>query len=119
MKYLPDCWVIFLEQNIISATISMVTIVSCQLSMHMLKNTETMVMALDTSCGMLWLSIWRRVSTSLVYTDMMSPWGCWSKYLMGRLSIWVNSWVRRLRRVPCVTLTMMRALSHAARMPIT
>ena len=53
MKYLPDCWVIFLEQNIISATISMVTIVSCQLSMHMLKNTETMVMALDTSCGML------------------------------------------------------------------
>ena len=40
MKYLPDCWVIFLEQNIISATISMVTIVSCQLSMHMLKYTE-------------------------------------------------------------------------------
>ena len=49
-----------MEQNIISATISMVTTVSCQLSMHMLKNTETMVMALDTSCGMLWLSIWRR-----------------------------------------------------------
>ena len=40
--------------------------VSCQLSMHMLAKTETMVMALDTSCGMLWLSIWRRVSTSLV-----------------------------------------------------
>ena len=25
--------------------------------------------------------------------------------------------VRRLRSVPCVTLTMMRALAHAARMP--
>ena len=119
MKYLPDCWVIFLEQNSIRATISMVTMVSCQLSRHMLKKTDTMVMTLETSCGMLWLSIWRRVSTSLVYTDMMSPWGCWSKYLMGRLSMWVNSWMRRLRRVPWVTLTMVRALSQAARMPMT
>ena len=66
MKYLPLCWVIFLVQKSIRATISMVTMVSCQLSMHMLAKTETMVMALDTSCGMLWLSIWRRVSTSLV-----------------------------------------------------
>ena len=119
MKYLEELFAICLEQNSISATMSMVTMVSCQLSMHMLKNTDTMVMTLDTSCGMLWLSIWRRVSTSLVYTDMMSPWGCWSKYLMGRLSMWVNSWVRRLRRVPCVTLTMMRAWPHAARMPMT
>ena len=36
-------------------------------------------MTLDTSWGMLWLIIWRRVSTSLVYTDMMSPWGWVSK----------------------------------------
>ena len=57
MKYLPLCWVIFLEQKSIRATISMVTMVSCQLSMHILAKTETMVMALDTSCGMLWLSI--------------------------------------------------------------
>ncbi len=34
----------------------------------MLKNTVTMVMTLETSCGMLWLIIWRRVSISLVYT---------------------------------------------------
>ena len=36
---------------------------------------------------------------------------------VGRLTMWVNSLVRRLRSVPCVTLTMMRALAHAARMP--
>ena len=119
MKYLPLMEVIFLEQNSIRATMHMVTTVSCQLIITMLAKTETMVMALETSCGMLWLSIWRRVSTSLVYTDMMSPWGCWSKYLMGRLSMWVNSWMRRLRRVPWVTLTMVRALSQAARMPMT
>ena len=52
--------VIFLEQNSIRATISMVTTVSCQLIRHMLVNTDTMVMALDTSWGMLWLIIWRR-----------------------------------------------------------
>ena len=110
--------VIFLEQNSIRATISMVTTVSCQLIRHMLVNTDTMVMALDTSWGMLWLIIWRRVSTSLVYTDMMSPWGWESKYRMGRLSMWVKSWTRRLRRVPWVTLTMIRALSHAASTPM-
>ena len=117
MKYLEELFAICLEQNSISATMSIVTMVSCQLSIHILKNTDTMVMTLDTSCGMLWLSIWRRVSTSLVYTDMISPWGWVSKYRMGRLSMWVNSLVRRLRSVPCVTLTMMRALAHAARMP--
>ena len=110
--------VIFLEQNSIRVTISMVTTVSCQLIRHMLVNTDTMVMALDTSWGMLWLIIWRRVSTSLVYTDMMSPWGWESKYRMGRLSMWVKSWTRRLRRVPWVTLTMIRALSHAASTPM-
>ena len=117
MKYLPLMEVIFLVQKSIRATMHRVTIVSCQLISTMLVRTETMVMALDVSCGMLWLSIWRRVSTSLVYTDMMSPWGCWSKYRMGRLSMWVKSLVRRLRRVPWVTLTMMRELSHAARTP--
>ena len=44
--------VIFLEQNSIRVTISMVTTVSCQLIRHMLVNTDTMVMALDTSWGM-------------------------------------------------------------------
>ena len=40
--------------------------------------------------GMLWLMSCRRVSTSLVYTDMMSPWAWVSKYLMGRDSILWN-----------------------------
>ena len=35
--------VIFLEQNSIRATISMVTTVSCQLIRHILMNTDTMV----------------------------------------------------------------------------
>ena len=48
---------------------SMVTMVSCQLSMHILKNTDTMVMTLDTSCGMLWLSIWRR-AVSYTHLDV-------------------------------------------------
>ena len=50
--------------------------------------------------GMLWLMSWRRVSTSLVYTDMMSPWAWVSKYLMGRDSILWNRSSRRWRRVP-------------------
>ena len=60
------------------------------------------------SWGMLWLSSCRRVSTSLVYTDMMSPWAWVSKYLMGRDSILWNRSSRRRRRVPWLTLTMMR-----------
>ena len=79
MKYLPLIAVIFLVQKSIRATMHMVTMVSCQLIRSMLVKTETMVMALDTSCGMLWLSIWRRVSTSLVYTDIISPCGWVSK----------------------------------------
>ncbi len=49
------------------------------LSTIMDTRTLTTVMVQLSSWGMLWLSIWRRVSTSLVYTDMMSPWAWVSK----------------------------------------
>ena len=66
MKYLPLWALIFLEQNSITPTMHMVRMVMGISSMTMLTKTETMVMTLETSCGMLWLIICRRVSTSLV-----------------------------------------------------
>ena len=74
----------------------------------MVMRVATMVMMELMPWGMLWLSSWRRVSTSLVYTDMMSPWGWVSKYWMGRDSILENRSLRRWRMVPWLTLTMMR-----------
>ena len=59
-------------------------------------------------CGTLWEMSCRMVSTSFVYTDMMSPWECVSKYLMGRDSILWNRSTRSLRREPCVTLIIRR-----------
>ena len=76
--------------------------------MIMVTRVATMVKLELMIWGMLWLNSWRRVSTSLVYTDMMSPWAWVSKYLMGRDSILWNRSSRRWRRVPWLTLTMMR-----------
>ena len=56
--------------------------------------------------GTLWLMSCRRVSTSLVYTDMISPWAWVSKYLMGRDSILVNSSTLSRFMVPWLTVTM-------------
>ena len=56
--------------------------------------------------GTLWLISWRRVSTSLVYTDMISPWAWVSKYLMGRDSMRSNNWILRRFMVPWLTVTM-------------
>ena len=53
-------------------------------STAMLRKAEIREMAEFTSWGKLWLMSCRRVSVSLVYTDMMSPWGWVSKYWMGR-----------------------------------
>ena len=79
MKYLPLWALILREQKSITPTMHRVRMVMGISSEIMLTSTDTMVMTLDTSWGMLWLIIWRRVSTSLVYTDMMSPWGWVSK----------------------------------------
>ena len=77
-------------------------------SMNMLTKDVTRVTEEFTSWGMLWLMSCRRVSTSLVYTDMMSPWAWVSKYRMGRDSMWVKSSTRRRLMVPWLTLTMIR-----------
>ena len=84
----------------ITATISSVTSVNGISSTSIQANTLTTVMALLIICGMLWLIIWRRVSMSLVYMDMMSPWAWVSKYLMGKASIFSNMSFRMFRRVP-------------------
>lgn len=63
----------------------------------------TIVMTLEISCGMDWEIIWRMVSISLVYTLMISPWACVSKYLIGRRSILEKSLTRRFFSVPCET----------------
>ena len=85
-------------------TISRVTKVSGMSSTSMQAKTLTTVMALLMIWGMLWLIIWRRVSMSLVYMDMMSPWAWVSKYLIGRDSILPNMSFRMFRRVPCPML---------------
>ena len=84
-------------------TMTRVSTVSGTLSTTMETSTLTTVIALFSSCGMLWLIIWRRVSISLVYSDMISPWALRSKYLMGSVCIWVNISSRRRFRVPWVT----------------
>ncbi len=50
----------------IMATISRVTKVSGTFRISILTRTLTMVITLESSCGKLWLIIWRRVSMSLV-----------------------------------------------------
>ena len=68
---------------------------------------ETAVAASVTAeLATLWLMSCRRVSTSLVYTDMISPWAWVSKYLMGRDSILVNSSTLSRFMVPWLTVTM-------------
>ena len=59
-------------------------------------------------CGILWLSSCLNVSTSLVYTDMISPCACVSKYLIGRASILRNRSSLKWSIVPWLTLTMIR-----------
>ena len=78
------------------------------LRMSMVTRVAVMVMEELMTWGVLWLMSWRRVSTSLVYTDMMSPWAWVSKYLMGRASILWNRSSRSRQRVPWLMLTMMR-----------
>ena len=73
------------------------------LSIIILTSTDTIVIALENICGILWLIICLRVSTSFVYTLIMSPWGWVSKYLIGRLSICSKILQRRSRIVPWVT----------------
>ena len=48
------------------ATITSITIVSGMFSAIIEMKTLTTVMTEETSCGRLWLIIWRRVSMSLV-----------------------------------------------------
>ena len=76
-----------MEMRSISATITSVISVSGTLRMIMEVSTLTIVTTLEISCVRDWEIIWRRVSMSLVYTLMMSPWACVSKYLTGRRSI--------------------------------
>ena len=68
-----------LVMSIIRPTISRFRMVRGTLSSSMLTSTLTTVTTLEIIWGMDWLIIWRRVSTSLVYRLMMSPWEWLSK----------------------------------------
>jgi hypothetical protein len=83
----------------------------------MLYSTPTIVTKLLISCGMDWDIIWRRVSTSLVYMDMMSPWEWVSKYFMGRDSICVNISLRKRYIVPWETYIISLDCINEASMP--
>ena len=76
-----------MEMRSISATIVSVISVSGTFRKIMEASTLTIVTTLEISCVSDWEIIWRRVSMSLVYTLMISPWACVSKYLTGRRSI--------------------------------
>ena len=58
--------------------------------------------------GMLILISCLSVSTSFVYTDIISPWAFVSKYLIGSLSIWTNKSSLSRFSVPCPTFTIIR-----------
>ena len=93
----------FMESVIVAATMNSVMISSGTLSITIETTMLTIMMTLEISCGMDWEIIWRMVSISLVYTLMISPWACVSKYLIGRRSILEKSLTRRFFSVPCET----------------
>ena len=86
-KYFPLSPDTFFVRIIITATITKATPVSGRLMETMLITIPTIIIMLLRNCGMLWLIICLKVSTSLVYTDIISPCECVSKYLIGRDSI--------------------------------
>ena len=66
--------------------------VSAGFKMIMVTRVAAIVMSELMICGILWLKSCRRVSTSLVYTDIISPWAWVSKYLIGSASmLWKRS----------------------------
>ena len=82
------------------------TIVSGISSTIILTNVETSVMHELITCGILWLISCLNVSISLVYTDIISPCACVSKYLIGSDSMLVKSSNLSFFKVPCPTFTM-------------
>ena len=84
------------------------TSVSGRLRTSMLINVAMMVTSDLNKFGTLLPTTCRSVSTSLVYTDMTSPWEWLSKYWSGSVSIWENKSFRICSMVPCPTLIMMR-----------
>ena len=118
IKNLPLCDVIFFVTQSMMPIRNSASTVSGILSKIMLTKTLTIVITLLISCGILWLIIWRSVSTSFVYMDIISPCACVSKYLIGSVSIWRNISSRRLRRLPCVTYTIILVFKYAATIPM-
>lgn len=79
MKYRAETLLIRELTSTITATDARESSASGMSSTSILIKVETSVMTEFTSCGRLWLMNWRRVSTSFVYTLMISPWACVSK----------------------------------------
>ena len=107
-KYTAERPAIFELTKSMTHSMAMVSSVRGTSSTNRLTRVMTMVTREFIIWGMVWLMTWRRVSTSLVYTDIMSPWAWVSKYWMGRDSIWVNKSSRRLRMVPWLMFTIIR-----------
>ena len=100
MKYLPDAAESFDVTKSIIATIITDTIVSGISRTIILTNVDTSVISELRTCGILWLISCLNVSISFVYTDMISPCACVSKYLIGSDSMLVNISVRSFFIVP-------------------
>ena len=83
------------------------TTVSGTLRTTMLTNVATIVTSERKRLGTELPTTCRSVSTSLVYTDMMSPCEWLSKYLSGNVSMWENRSFRMRSIVPCPTWIMM------------
>ena len=90
----------------IRATITSTRTVRGMLVLTMAMNTDTRVITVLKSWGMLWEMSIRRVSVSLVYRLMMSPWVWVSKYFMGRRCIRENRSSRMSLSIPCETFTI-------------
>ena len=86
--------------NSITAAVSMEITVSAGFRMIIVISVAAIVITELMICGMLWLNSCLRVSTSLVYTDIMSPCAWVSKYLIGRDSILRNRSSLKWRMVP-------------------
>ena len=91
-----------------TAAVKSEMMVSTGFRMIIVTSVAAIVMTELMTCGILWLKSCLNVSTSFVYTDMISPWAWVSKYLIGSASILRNRSSLNRRMVPWLTLTMIR-----------
>ncbi len=117
-KYLPDMPPIFPVSTSIRATITSTSTVSGMLVPTMAMNTDTRVITVLNSWGMLWEISIRRVSVSLVYRLIISPWVWVSKYFIGRCCIWEKRSSLMSFSIPWETFTISQLYVKVVATPI-